>query len=288
MVVIAFHGFWPGWDYTTSPLFGLLSQDPDFKFTNDITKGDVIVTSVFGQVPNTNKFIVAYMGEPRSLFNEPNVDLILSFEPDDDRHFYLPHWLHDAITVLPNKTLSVNLNPRPLKSKTEYCAIFASHDRFNTRAGLFTVLNQYRPVHSFGAWRNNQPSDNARGDEVNRSNLKMNVLDKYKFSLAVENTSQPYYITEKLTESLLCNTIPIYWGDPLFEQSEFNLDRVLYANKMSNTDLLSSVMMLDKCDTPFEEKIKQPFFEGGITYNNKKMEQRGRELCERIRVGADV
>jgi alpha(1,3/1,4) fucosyltransferase len=47
------------------------------------------------------------------------------------------------------------------------------------------------------------------------------VLREYRFNIAFENSVAPGYTTEKIFEPLICNTIPIYWGDP-FVTNDFN------------------------------------------------------------------
>ncbi|HMK04835.1 MAG TPA: glycosyltransferase family 10 [Ferruginibacter sp.] len=41
---------------------------------------------------------------------------------------------------------------------------------------------------------------------------KMDGLLPYRFSIAIENTSAPYYFTEKLTDCFLAYTVPVYYG----------------------------------------------------------------------------
>ena len=43
---------------------------------------------------------------------------------------------------------------------------------------------------------------------------KLDTLLKYKFTLCFENSIFPGYVTEKLFDALLANTVPIYLGDP--------------------------------------------------------------------------
>ena len=44
---------------------------------------------------------------------------------------------------------------------------------------------------------------------------KSEALDKYKFSIVIENDSSPHYWTEKLSDCLIAKTIPIYSGASL-------------------------------------------------------------------------
>jgi len=41
---------------------------------------------------------------------------------------------------------------------------------------------------------------------------KMDGLLPYRYSIAIENTSEPYYFTEKITDCLLAYTVPVYYG----------------------------------------------------------------------------
>jgi hypothetical protein len=42
---------------------------------------------------------------------------------------------------------------------------------------------------------------------------KINLFD-HQFSIAVENTKETSYFTEKIIDCLLTKTVPIYWGAP--------------------------------------------------------------------------
>lgn len=41
---------------------------------------------------------------------------------------------------------------------------------------------------------------------------KLNTHNDMMFSLIIENTSHDNYFTEKITDAIVCKTIPIYWG----------------------------------------------------------------------------
>ena len=46
------------------------------------------------------------------------------------------------------------------------------------------------------------------------SNEKIKGLKDYMFSIIIENTKKDYYFTEKLIDSFLTGTVPIYYGCP--------------------------------------------------------------------------
>lgn len=67
---------------------------------------------------------------------------------------------------------------------------------------------------------------------LNDTRIKGEFNDKepfmdYLFHISIENTKTPHYFSEKITNSLLCQTIPIYWGcaniDSYFPNNVINL-----------------------------------------------------------------
>lgn len=53
-----------------------------------------------------------------------------------------------------------------------------------------------------------------RGDPRIKGSIeqKENALLPYMFSIAIENVIEPYFISEKFYDPILCETTPIYWG----------------------------------------------------------------------------
>ena len=47
---------------------------------------------------------------------------------------------------------------------------------------------------------------------------KIKFLTSYKFSIAMENTEGDGYVSEKIIESFLSGTIPIYYGDYMIDE----------------------------------------------------------------------
>lgn len=39
-------------------------------------------------------------------------------------------------------------------------------------------------------------------------------LEKFKYSIVIENRKQDFYFSEKIVDCLMCGTVPIYWGCP--------------------------------------------------------------------------
>lgn len=80
---------------------------------------------------------------------------------------------------------------------------------YDQRVALGDALTKYNDIDVYGTlWENN--NQNIHGETWN----KFVGLSDYKFSVALENTSENNYITEKFYDCLLTNTIPIYHGAP--------------------------------------------------------------------------
>lgn len=47
---------------------------------------------------------------------------------------------------------------------------------------------------------------------------KIKFLSSYKFSLAMENSNGDGYLSEKILQSYISGTIPIYYGDYLIDE----------------------------------------------------------------------
>ncbi|KJS19405.1 MAG: hypothetical protein VR78_03340 [Hoeflea sp. BRH_c9] len=69
--------------------------------------------------------------------------------------------------------------------------------------------------HQVVAWaRDNGADVDILGRGYAPFEKKSDGLAPYRYSVIIENVREPGYITEKLIDCLLCETVPIYWGDP--------------------------------------------------------------------------
>ena len=60
----------------------------------------------------------------------------------------------------------------------------------------------------FGSGWGSVPDHRYKGEIEN----KVGGLESYKYSICIESMSEDNYISEKFTDAILTNTIPIYWG----------------------------------------------------------------------------
>lgn len=72
---------------------------------------------------------------------------------------------------------------------------------------------------------------------------KDKTFDTSQFAIIVENTKHPNYFTEKLVDSLVTRTVPLYWGCPNVGDY-FNLDGILRFESFD--ELLAITQSLDE------------------------------------------
>ena len=101
--------------------------------------------------------------------------------------------------------------PLPVKMATAPCVIFqSSYVNRSGRFGYVAELMKHIGVHSYGKIFNNRAiPDHDRGAAT-----KLEIVSRYKFCLAMENSICEDYVTEKLFEPFLCGSVPVYLGAP--------------------------------------------------------------------------
>jgi len=136
-----------------------------------------------------------------------------------DRYLYYPLFMSYRSDL--EKALEKHLKDDSFyRGKEGFCNFVVSngHAANPIRDELLDRLSTYKKVDSAGRYRNNMPDGKPVGD-------KFAFQQKYRFSLALENSSYTGYTTEKIIQAFAAGTIPIYWGDPsvaeLFNEKAF-------------------------------------------------------------------
>lgn len=189
--------------YLPQRLLGLVGDDYHFELTED--NPDFILHSCFGRhVLKFDGVRIFYTAENQTPdFNLS--DYALGF----DRLEFPNRYLRLPLYRLYPETYPALLAPRGVAASVPrhtFCACVVSNkEREPIFEDLLNLLNQYQPVASGGKLHNNV------GGPVPD---KLEFLRKARFGLAIENTSRPGYITEKISDVFAAGAIPIYWGAP--------------------------------------------------------------------------
>ena len=143
-----------------------------------------------------------------------------------------------------------------LAKKEGFCAYVMSNmtNSAPERTQIFEALNSYKPIHSGGKWRNNVGGPVAD---------KMDFQSKYKFVLAIENSSTPGYLTEKFAQAAQSNAIPVYWGDPLISEQLNPRAFINCHDFKSMEELVERVRKIDEDDNLYKQMLSEPWFPDG-------------------------
>ena len=162
----------------------------DNSLTNAVQSHDKIKIAWIIEPKAINSYSYDFVRENHNLF-----DYILTYDTEllsiSDKFKFYPHggcWLSDL--------------DKQLFDKTKFCSIIASNKRQTIGHKLrHDVISQLSSVIDVYGHAGNNNIDN-----------KINGLKDYKFSIVIENSQQDDYFTEKLIDTLLTGTIPLYWG----------------------------------------------------------------------------
>jgi len=91
-------------------------------------------------------------------------------------------------------------------TKTKMCSLIASAKR---------SLDGHVLRHEIVDWAVAEGVDlDVMGGGYKWFETKSDGLAPYRYSVVIENVRERHYFSEKLTDALLCKTVPIYWGCP--------------------------------------------------------------------------
>lgn len=187
---------------------------------------------------------------------------------EDPRHLRLPiyvrtlrhllelDYVRDGLLRHPNLALTktpVEDWERVLASKSRFCNFVVSNPLPPERLRFYEMLSKYKVVDSGGSVLNNVGGKNV----VN----KLAFLEDYKFTIAFENASYPGYTTEKAIEPMIASSLPIYWGNTRVGE-DFNPRSLVVATGRKFEDVVDEVVALDRDDSAYLEKMREPWFAG--------------------------
>lgn len=171
--------------------------------------------------------------EPPSLDNFDDYDWIYSWSYDNivcrDNHTRVPfYYIFGAYENINNFNSNIK---NILCKKTEFCNFVYSRE-VEIRNEFFRRLSKYKKVDAPGKCCNNMPILKKPSGGLT-AYKPFDFLSKYKFSISFENSSFLGYTTEKILESSVSGSIPIYWGNP-YINTEFNINRIIEINEDAN------------------------------------------------------
>lgn len=249
-------------DYST------LQTSKFFKWvrTNDVRKISFFTDSSLWLVNQSQDEIkIGWLIEPRAInsstyefvkFNHQYFDYILTYDSEllsiSDKFIFYPHggcWINDE--------------DKKIHEKNKLVSIILSSKRMTIGHNFrHEIINK---IHNLDIFGHTNPVDN-----------KITALKDYAFSIIIENSKSDYYFTEKLIDSFITGTVPIYWGCPSIGDF-FNSDGMIIIdnieslqNELNTISLERYNLMISAIKENFEIAKKYIISEDWI-YNNTKL-----------------
>jgi len=236
-----------------------------FDVVEDNINPDVIIYSIYNSFKDAPKYKckrILYFPENYrpSRFGIAGKDYIcsISHDPHSDTNFRLPMWQYYMILKPYYKDMLYNKIKH--KSFDRFCSFIVSNAGNVIRNGMYSQMSQYKMVHSYGKYMTNayelQKIDTAfwrDGKEKFFSKIS------HKFGITFENSSYPYYCTEKLEDTFLAGSIPIYWGDFKIHE-DFNEKAFINVNRLSIPGSIDLVKKMDNDPGLFDSMYNEPIF----------------------------
>ena len=261
---ISFCDFWDGFDNHNNFFTQLLkSSDLVFDIVDVIDSPDVIFYSCFGEL---NKHFsckkIFFTGE--NFRPDINSNYSITFDYDIKNNIRMPLWYMyiDWFNVgsygNPGYLIPLSYLNQPnefsIIKKNEFC-VFMSNKAEYHRVNMFNTLNKRKRVDSYGSVFNNM-GGKLGGTEKD----KLEIISKYRFSIAFENSSYPGYNTEKLLHAKVVGNIPLYWGDPNI-YNDMNPEAFLnFSNYKSFEEMVEHVMELENNPSKRNDILNKPLF----------------------------
>jgi hypothetical protein len=252
---------------------------------------DFLFYSVFGELhrdPRYNRCVKIFSCQECFCAPWGECDYALTGDySNDPRHLRYPVYMSEVFAArdvppLRHPCLSLVKDPGTnwedvLAYKTNFCCFVYSNElwrdpRSRGECGLelrikfFELLSKYKRVDAAGRVCNNT------GYQVQD---KLPYVERFKFTVAFENTSYPGYVTEKLVDPMFALSVPIYWGNPEVAD-DFNPASMVVATGRRLEDVVNEVVALDQDNASYLAKLREPWFHGNVP--NK--------YCSRERLGS--
>ena len=217
-------------------------------------------------------------------------DYSFSHEDDSENNVYYPfiadlpsfndfiHNHHDAQIRQLRKT-----------KKGRFCSFFYSNNTAQERIQFCKKLMRYSFVHCLGTVLRNtneviprikqiidHKDDNPMGDWRLE---KQGITKHYKFSITFENEPSRRYITEKILDALLVNSIPIYWGASEIKDYINPNAFINVADFESYNDCIEYIKRIDNDPDLYRQYVNAP----PILPNSKFLLLSDERLTERLR-----
>ena len=140
-----------------------------------------------------------------------------------------------------------------IKIRKKFCAAVISnyHHSNKFRIKFIKELSKYKVVDMGGKFMNNI------GGIVKN---KIKFLSYYKFSISMENSEGQGYISEKIIDSFIAGTIPIYYGGYMIDEFINLLSFILIRNEKDMKEKIEYIKKIDNDEKLYKSFLKKNLF----------------------------
>ena len=220
-----------------------------FRIKFDKNKPDYIIYDVFGKQHLNKEYdnsvkIAIFTENKIPDFNEADYAISQAHINYLDRYTKFPAILWYNIKGI--KTMRQKVLNNPLRKK--FCAAVISNNATSLRVKFINELSKYKKVDMGGKFLNNV------GGPVKD---KIEFLSSYKFSIAMENSEGDGYASEKIVDSLLSGTIPIYYGDYTIDEYINPKSFILIKNERNIKEKIEYIKEIDNNPEKYLSILKE-------------------------------
>lgn len=255
-IKIDFCGFWGSFNKQNNFFTNILSKYFNVEISND---PDFVICSNRGKPFEYMKYDcvrIMFMGENIS----PDFtvfDYIIGFDFIDfrDRYFRLPFaFYYDCGNPWKPEKITEKKAKEILDSKEYFCNFIYGHQSSHgMREKLFQELCKYKKVISPGRYLNNMGTNGCNWVE------KKEFVSKSKFTIAGDSISYPGFFTEKIIDTFVKHSIPIYFGNPEINK-DINDKAFVWCKSTDEEEInrvIEEVKYLDENDDAYIEKLME-------------------------------
>ena len=249
---IRFEDFWHDFDVKNNFIVSTLQERFDIKvLVNDNLNPDILFYSNFGV--NNLKWrdcIRIYVTGEADIpdFNLCDYAIGLAKIEFYDRYMRFPFYFHTNEQMLKIKENITLLTDQEAISRDFCSALISNTSRNPIVFEFYAKLNNYKRIASGGGW------NNTVGGVIDN---KYSFLNNYKFHIAFENEKIPGYVTEKILDSLIASSVPIYWGGEC-AKDDFNGRGFINISDFDNLDdALDFIIEVDNNNSLYLELLNR-------------------------------
>ena len=253
----------------------LLSHHINNLFLIDITK--FLYTTLFFILPSRKKIFLNYQRErffnySKSTLTKNNNFAILTNNLKSKNILNFPYFFH---THFDRFQEFINIKKEhKYRKKKKFCAFVVSNFMHFDRITFYKKLSKYKKVDSFGPIFNNASipeelikkyKSNSTNHQEKRCTYNFNLVNQelfrdYKFVICFENSYADDYITEKLPNVMMANSIGIYRGAKNISEFFNTKSFINYDDYGNYNKMIEKIIELDKDDNKYQAMLNEPFF----------------------------